>query len=196
MVLGSTVQRAESSKMQKSASRVGAMLPLVVWRPTWEAVLVQHHWTRVVRALSEFAVGGVGVGEDVSVSAGGVGRPFICEGESVRPRLLISVQRMGRPRPTEEMPPQALKKSPVDWSSMRSLTVPAAGAQWPGTWEGRSFRSGVQGLWSDTTVLITPSLAWSRSSDQSRSWFDWLRMGGQHLCRVSPSRTCSAARER
>ena len=168
------------------------MVPLRCERPTWWAVAVLVHWTRVVRARSW---------AEVSSEGSGDGDWDGDDGEPVRPRRVISVQRMGRLRPTEEMPPQALKKLPSpleDWSGDWPLAGlrGTVGAQWPGTCEGRSFRSGVQGLWSETTVLITPSLAWSRSSDQSLSWFDWLRMGGQHLWRVSPSRTCSAARER
>ena len=60
---------------------------------------------------------------------------------------------------------------------------------------GRSFSSGVQGEWSETTVLMTLSSS-RMSSSQRPSWLDCVRIGGQHLCLVSPCLTFSAARLR
>lgn len=171
MVLGSTTHSAESSKTQMSASNPGTRSPF--WRssPTCAAVLAQHRRTMSWRARL------------VLVSSGAEVRPF---------RRLSSVHRIGRPRPTEEIPPQAEEKLP--W--FFSMAASPLEVQLPGIWEGRSFRSGVHGEWSDTTVLMTPSSAWRSNSAQRASWLSCERIGGQHLWRVSPSRISSAARDR
>lgn len=165
-----TTNGAVSSKTQMSASRPGRRAPFWWPSPTCCAVLTAQR-----RTMST----------------------MLREGE----RDWAVVQRMGSPRPTEDMPPQEEKKSPrsrasaCSWLRMVPLTV-FTGPE-PHPWlrcEGRSFSSGVQGLWSETTVWIT-ELGWV-SSAQRPSRFEEERMGGQHLCRVSPSATSSAARAR
>lgn len=84
-----------------------------------------------------------------------------------------SDQRIGRPRPTEEMPPQAERKEPSLMTALVAGLVVAVGVAvlWPGMCEGRSLRLGVQGEWSETIVLMTPSgSAWRSSSAHRASW--------------------------
>ena len=99
MVLGSTRHSAASSKTQISASQPGTRSPFCACRPTCAAVLVQHRRTMSWRARL------------VVASSGAVVR-FL--------RRLSSVQRIGRPRPTEEIPPQAERKLPLLLGSLES----------------------------------------------------------------------------
>lgn len=73
------------------------------------------------------------------------------EVEELRERA--SVQRIGRPRPTDEIPPQEAKKSPFSLAASSLNKVPftplASERMAPQPWErcsGRSLSSGVQGL--------------------------------------------------
>ena len=173
-----TVNSATSSKTTISASNPTPRSPLLRSSPTCFAVFRQHH-----RTISS----------------------TLNSGSRLRP----SVHRIGSPSPTLEMPPHALKKSPFSsgpssspsllsqlsqslaWPSLRSACF-LAGAKAGGS----SLMLGVQGEWSETTVLITPSASSCSSSSQRPSWLVCERIGGQHLCRVSPSLMLSAARDR
>ena len=137
-MLDSTTKSASSSKTTMSASKPTPRSPLLRSSPTCLAVFLQHQRT---------------ISSTLKSSS----------------RLVPSVQRMGRPRPTLEMPPQAEKKSPFSsavsssssedsqlshallWPSFRVLGFLGARCA------GRSLMLGVQGEWSETTVLITLS---------------------------------------
>src|SRR5260370_41873245 len=88
----------------------------------------------------------------------------------LKPRSLAWVQTTGNPSWIEEIPPQAVPKSPLRGS----------------------FSSGGHGEWSDTTQSIAPD----SSPAQRRSRFVTSLIGGQHLNSVLPGPTCSAVRVR
>ena len=71
-------------------------------------------------------------------------------------------------RPTEDIPPQDSKKLPrFFWVAVVVIVVVGMVGVWFLMDVGRSLRSGVQGEWSETIVLMTLSCSVLRSSDQS-----------------------------
>src|SRR6266404_4371135 len=83
-------------------------------------------------------------------------------------RLYASVQTTGRRSWSEDMPPQAARKSPLS----------------------DSFISEGHGEWSETT---TSNMPWTRASHNASRFFR-SRIGGQHLNSVAPSGILSAAK--
>ena len=86
------------------------------------------------------------------------------------PRRRATDQTTDSPSCSEEIPPQAVRKSP----------------------SGSPFSYGVHGEWSDTIASIAPSPRARHSASRLTAY----RIGGQHLNSVCPGGTSSAAKNR